>query len=108
MRQKYQIIQDTTKNKLKIREYAILDKNLHKTKTSMLSHADYCLLYEEMYDSAEILSSISKGRNQLVETLRTPDMFPIAPTADRIAEAVESLYASAKDASVELFFNDIE
>ena len=36
MRQKYVISRDDTKNKLKIREYAILDKSLNKFDSSML------------------------------------------------------------------------
>lgn len=108
MRQKYLIIQDTVKNNLKIREYAVIDKNLQKTETSMLRHTDYRLLYEEIYDSAKIIISISNGPDALLETLRTPNLFPIAANAAVIVEAVKSLYGSTKDNSVELFFDDID
>jgi len=108
MRQKYLITQDTVKNNLKIREYAIIHKDLQKTETSMLRHTDYSLLYEEIYDSAKIIISISKGSDDLLETLRTPNMFPIASNAALIVEAVKSLYDSTEDNSVELFFDDID
>lgn len=107
MRQKYLIIHDTAKNNLKIREYAIIDKSLEKMQTSMLRHTDYRLLCEEIYDSAIIESSISHGMSDLVATLRTPNLFPVASKASKIAESVISLYNSAKDNSMELFFDDV-
>ena len=106
MRQKYMIIHDAAKNNLKIREYAILDKSFEKTKTSMLRHTDYRLLCEENYDSAIIVSSISNGMSDLIATLRTPSLFPVAPNAAKIAQSVISLYDSPKNSSVDLFFND--
>lgn len=106
MRQKYMLVHDADKKNLTIREYAILDKSLDKTKTSMLSHTDYSLLYEENYDSAIIMSSISHGMHDLIGTLRTPRMFPIASNAVKIAQSVMSLYASTQNSSVVLFFND--
>ena len=102
------IIHDADKKNLKIREYAIIDKSLEKTKTSMLRHTDYSLLYEENYDSAIIISSISNGMMDLITTLRTPSLFPVAPNAAKIAQSVISLYDSAKNSSVDLFFNDTE
>ena len=108
MRQKYMIIHDAAQKNLKIREYAILDKSLEKTKTSMLRHIDYCFLYEENYDSTIIASSISKGMRDLVATLRRPGLFPTASNADKIAQSVISLYDSGQNSSVELFFNDID
>jgi len=106
MRQKYLIIHDAVKKELKIREYAVIDKSLENTRTPMLCNADYCLIYEEIYKSDSIINSISNGMNQLIATLRTPSLFPAAPTASKIAESVMSLYGSAKDNSVELFFDD--
>jgi len=108
MRQKYMLIHDADKKNLKIREYAIIAKNLEKKKTSMLRDEDYCLVYEENYDSAIIINSISNGTMDLITTLRTPRLFPAAPNAAKIAQSVISLYASAKNGSVDLFFNDTE
>jgi len=108
VRQKYMIIHDAANKNLKIREYAIIDKSLEKTKTSMLRHTDYYLLYEENYDSEIIVSSISNGMSDLITTLRTPNLFPVARNAAKIAQSIISLFDSAKKSSVELFFNDID
>ncbi len=40
MRQKYVISRNDDKNKLKIKEYAIIDKNLNKVASSMLQKGD--------------------------------------------------------------------
>ena len=106
MRQKYMIFQDGIKNNLKIREYAIIDKNLKKVASSMLRKENYSFLCEETYDGEIIVSSISRGMAALVATLRTPNLFPIEPYVTKIAESVMALYDSTGDRSVELFFDD--
>ena len=101
MRQKYVISRDGAKNKLKIREYAIIDKNLKKVASSMLRKGNFSFLCEETYESEIIVSSISKGMNALVAILRTHNIFPIQPYATKIAESVMSLYKGSEDGSVE-------
>jgi hypothetical protein len=108
MRQKYVISRDDTKNKLKIREYAVIDKNLKKVASSILQKANFSFLCEETYESEIIVSSISKGMNTLVAILRTHNIFPIEPYVTKIAESVMALYNSSEDGSVELFFDDID
>jgi len=108
MRQKYVISRDDTKNKLKIREYAILDKNLNKVASSMLQKENFSFLCEEIYESEIIVSSISKGMTALVAILRTDNIFPIEPYANKIAGSVMALYDSSEDDSVELFFDDVD
>ena len=108
MRQKYVISRDGAKNKLKIREYAIIDKNLKKVASSMLQKGSFSFLCEETYESEIIVSSISIGMNALVATLRTNNLFPIEPYANKIAESVIELYNSSEDGPVELFFNDVD
>jgi hypothetical protein len=108
MRQKYVISRDGAKNKLKISEYAIIDKNLKKVASSMLQKGDFSFLCEETYESEIIVSSISKGMNALVAILRTHNMFPIEPYSTKIAESVMALYNSSENGSVELFFDDID
>ncbi|MBW2681753.1 MAG: hypothetical protein JRD01_13600, partial [Deltaproteobacteria bacterium] len=76
MRQKYVISRDGIKNKLKIREYAIIDKNMKKVASSMLQKGNFSFLCEETYESEIIVSSISKGMNALVAILRTHNIFP--------------------------------
>jgi hypothetical protein len=108
MRQKYVISLNDIKNKLKIREYAILDKNLNKVPSSMLQKGNFSFLCEESYESKIIKSSISKGMNALVAILRTDNIFPIEPYATKIAGSVMELYNSTEYDSVELFFDDVD
>ena len=108
VRQKYVISRDVAKNKLKIREYAIIGKNLKKVASSMLQKGSFSFLCEETYESEIIVSSISKGMNVLVAILRTHNIFPIEPYATKIAESVMALYNSSEDGSVELFFDDVD
>jgi hypothetical protein len=108
MRQKYVIFRDGAKNKLKISEYAIINKNLKKVASSMLQKGDFSFLCEETYESEIIVNSISKGMNALVAILRTHNMFPIEPYSTKIAESVMALYNSSENDSVELFFDDID
>ena len=96
MKQKYSILKDDKKNKLIIREYAELDKEI------------FSLLCEEMYDNESIKSAIAKGKETLISTLRTKALFPINIYADKIAEAVINMYELDNDQSVELFFNDLD
>ncbi len=108
MRQKYVISRDDAKNKLKISEYAIIDKDLKKVASSMLEKGDFSFLCEETYESEIIVSSISKGMNALVEILRTHNIFPIEPYSNKIAESVMALYNSSEEGPVELFFDDVD
>ena len=108
MRQKFVISLNETKERLKIREYAIVDKNLNKVPSSFLRKGDFQFLCEETYESEIVLSSISKGMDALIALLRTDNIFPIEPYALKIAESVTKLYDSHEDASKELFFDDVD
>jgi hypothetical protein len=108
MRQKYQMIRDDVGRILKIREYAIIDKNLKNVATSNLREMDFFLLYEETYDSSMIENAIA-GEADLVGALRTVNFFPSANYAAELADAVVDLYESPKSAAEcqsELFFDD--
>ena len=108
MRQKYVISRNGLKNELKIREYAVIDKNMKKVASSMLKKGNFSFLCEETYESEIIVSTISRGTNALVAILRTPNIFPIEPYATKIAESVMALYDSSEDDPVELFFDDVD
>jgi hypothetical protein len=108
MRQKFEISLNETADRLKIREYAIIDKNLNKVPSSFLREGDYQFLCEEIYDSEAILSSMSKGIDALIAILRTQNIFPIEPHALKIAESVTALYTSPEQATKELFFDDVD
>jgi hypothetical protein len=106
MRQKYMISRDSDNNKLKIREYAIIDQDLRRVSSSIPTEASYSYLCEETYESEAIMSSISKGMSALVANLRTHNIFPIEPYVTKIAESVMAIYTSSDYGSVELLFDD--
>lgn len=108
MRQKYVISRDGNSNELKIREYAVVEKNLKKVATPMLQKGSFSFLCEETYEDEMIKKSISKGMNGLVAALRTHNIFPIEPYATQIAESVTALYHSSEAGSVELLFDDVD
>ncbi len=95
MKQKYLILNDKENKQIKIQEFAELNKQ-------MLS-----LLCEEAYDYKTIKSAISAGKDELMAALRTNNMYPPGIYAEQIAAAVNNLFKSRKQDSVELFFDDI-
>lgn len=108
MLHKYVIQRDLANSKLKIREYAILDKKEKKQAYSVPSKEFFTFLCEETYDSSSILSSISKGVDNLIANLRTTNMYPVELKAHKIAESVMALYNSSEEGSTELFFDDLD
>jgi len=94
MKQKYQIVRDD--KQLKILEYAELDKDTMS------------LLCEQSYPLDKVIASASQGREILISTLRTRNMYPLGTYAVRIAEAVETMLETDSDEPVELIFDDID
>jgi hypothetical protein len=74
----------------------------------MLRQEDYQFLCEETYSHARIERSIARGREAVVDALRTPNLFPIRPYVIKIAESVMVLFDSRDSRSVELFFDDTD
>jgi hypothetical protein len=95
MKQKYLIINDKKNKKFKIQEFA----ELNKEKLS--------LLCEEAYDYKTIKSAVSKGKDALISTLRTNNLYPPGIYAEKIAYALVQLHKLKGEESVELFFDDI-
>ena len=106
MRQKFIISRDYIQKKLRIAEYAIIEKHLTKVMSSMLQKEDFSFLCKETYESDMIINSIAKGMTSLITDLRTQKIFPRKPYAVKIAESVMTLFKSSEDGSVELFFDD--
>ena len=77
MRQKYMISRNDTTEQLKIREYAVTERDPKKVLVSMLEKSKFSFLCEETYASDIILSAISRGPQALVASLRTHNIFPI-------------------------------
>ena len=96
MKQKYAILKDVPNQQLIIREYAELDKDV------------LSLLCEETYPDQTIQSVIKSGKESLLKTLRTKNLYPPVTYADKIADTVIALYGSGDKESVDLFFDDVE
>ncbi len=108
MRQKYRICQSQKKNTLNIKEFAVLDKDTKNVDTSMLREDHFDLICDQDYDGKVVARAAAAGCDELVETLRTPNLYPIAPYAAKIAESVIDLSNGEEDRCVELFFDDNE
>ena len=95
MKQKYLIINDKQNKQFKIQEFAELNKET------------LSLLCEEAYDYKTIKSAVSTGKDALISTLRTNNLYPPGIYAEKIAYAVVQLHKSKDEESIELFFDDI-
>jgi len=95
MKQKYLIINDKKNKQFKIQEFAELNKET------------LSLLCEEAYDYKTIKSAVSSGKDALISTLRTNNLYPPGIYAEKIAYALVQLHKSKDEESVELFFDDI-
>jgi hypothetical protein len=95
MKQKYLILKNDEKNQLTIQEFTELEKS-----------DVYTLRCEETYNGGTIASAISRGKKTLISILRTINLYPPCLYAGKIAEAVMTLYNSASDQSIALFFDD--
>lgn len=96
MKQKYVILKDDENDRLIIREYAELDKEI------------YSLLCEETYGDSNIKQAISGGKEVLISALRTNNFYPPILQADKISDAVTAVYASGNTQPVEIYIDDIE
>lgn len=96
MKQKYTIIKDLRNKELIIREFAELDKET------------LSLLCEETYASQTIINAIKAGKDALISSLRTKNLYPPNRYIEKIANTVIDLYKSEDMESLDLFFDDIE
>ncbi len=98
MKQKYSILRDNATGNLMIQEFAELDKDI------------FSLVCEQTYDMKDIESAASSGKLKLIAKLRTPNLYPIAEYADKIADAVMEMVENKQtaDTPVELVFDDIK
>ena len=96
MKQKYLIFKNETSGNLTIQEFAELDKDM------------FSLICEETYEAQLIKTAMAEGKPKLIAKLRTPNLYPIAEYADKIADSVMEIYQQ-KDAEepVELVFDDV-
>lgn len=100
MKQKYTIFKDEITGGLKIQEHAELSKDL------------FSLICEESYDAEVIKTAMGENKTVLIDTLRTPNLYPVSEYIDKIADQVITLYdpsaATMETGPVELLFDDVE
>jgi len=108
MRQKFKISRDDETNQLKIREYAVTERDPKKVLVTMLEKSKFSFLCEETYSGEAIMKAITSGMQTLVTRLRTRNLFPIEPYITPIAEAVITLYKAPEEGTIELRFDDAD
>jgi hypothetical protein len=108
MRQRYRISKEGMANDLVIREYAVIGKEKKRKLDTTPSKNDYVFIYQENYNGEMIQNAISKGKDDLIATLRTANLFPSGITAVKIADSVIELYLFPEDRSVDLSFDDFD
>ena len=96
MKQKYSIHKDTENQKLVIKEYGELNKEI------------LSLLCEEAYPEDVILAAIKEGKEALIKALRTRNMYPPGVFANSIADLVIAFYGSNGEQSTEIMLDDKE
>jgi hypothetical protein len=108
MRQKYRICQLRKKKTLNIKEFAVVEKDTKNVDSSKLRDDHFDLVCEQDYDENTIARAADAGCDEMIEALRTPNLYPIEPYATKIAESVMALSKGDEDRCVELFFDDRE
>jgi hypothetical protein len=69
---------------LNIKEFAVLDKDTKNVDSSMLREDHFDLICDQDYDGKTIARAADAGCDELVETLRTPNLYPIALTPQKL------------------------
>jgi hypothetical protein len=108
MKQRYFISRDEKTNELTIEEYAVIAGNPKTYEISALTPDDFTLLCIETYEGKKIKKAISQGKEALVTTLRTDNLYPISIYADLIADSVMEIYGKKDHFNKELFFDDLD
>ena len=108
MIQKYSIIQDRGNNTLTINEYALLEKKHKYGDVVRYGDTDFTFICKEEYSSEIIGAAVLQGKNTIISTIRTHNLYPIAHHASRLADSIIDLYETEDNTSVELVFDDQE
>jgi hypothetical protein len=97
MKQKYSILKDSKSGILTIKEFAELDKGI------------FSLIFEETYETGMIETAIKEGKEVLISAIRTPNLYPIAEYAEKIADTIIDYFENPPaEEPVEIIFNDIK
>lgn len=97
MKQKYEIVVNKDENKVVIREFAQLDKEIMS------------LLCQESFDLEKVKAAIDQKDTELLyAALRSNNMYPPAIYMAGIAEKVTAMLAEDEDGPEEIIFDDLE
>lgn len=107
MRHKFLIKRSEKEKKLRIKEYANLEREF-KNEWQKADESSFSLIGEETYGKQTVTQAIKLGKRNLISVLRTRNMYPIGIHAEEIAASVIRLYASDTQRSEELTFDDKE
>ena len=108
MIQKFLIARDQENSIVTIKEFAILDGMTKNIDLENLKEDPFSFVCKAEYDSKEIEAALSKGKQAIISSIRTRNMYPIGDYAEAIADSISDLFESGSSDSVEVLFNDIE
>jgi hypothetical protein len=108
MKQRYFISRDEKTNELTIEEYAVVAGNPKTYEIRALTPDDFTLLCIETYEGKKIKRAINQGKDALVSTLRTDNLYPISSYAGLIADSVMEIYGTKNNFCKELLFDDVD
>ena len=94
MKQKYEILKNEDGTRFIIRELAELDKDIMS------------LLCEASYDASVVESAIGAGKERLISTIRTKNLYPPRSYAEKLAEAVMNFDDAKNQEPVIVLFDD--
>ena len=96
MKQKYVISFIPGDERISLREFAQVERD------------SYSLLCEELFDAEAIRKAAQASKEQLVNMLRTKNMYPPATYSEAIAESIMALLHKPESGKTELMFDDKE
>jgi hypothetical protein len=108
MIQKFKIVRDKKKDTLTIKEFAILEKMSKNMEFQGYQEQDFSLIGQQEYKDNKIEIEIPNGKDALIATIRTKNLYPIQYYASAIADSIIELYSNGDGQPVELVFDDID
>ena len=106
MLQRYYISMNAEKNRLSIKEFAVIERQFRKRDYSDPTKENFSLMHEAAYDGDDIREAINTGDGALISALRSDNFFPISSCVELIAERVIKLFNGNSNSFSELFFDD--
>jgi hypothetical protein len=95
MRQRFEVEKKSPSQELEIREYSETDKEF------------FSLTCLETYPAEVLQTALAKDQDALIESLQTPNFYPVRSTLALIATAIGELYASDAETRAEIAVDDL-